>query len=95
MSKSIIQTVKQCWVCESLPVEKHHCIHGIGKRAKAEKNGLWVWLCPEHHRGTFGVHGREGHELDLILEQTAQQAFEKNHSRDEWMELFGRNYLDE
>lgn len=46
-------------------------------------------------RGTYGVHGKEGHNIDLWLKRACQRAYEQEYSREEFMELIGRNYLDE
>ena len=88
---------KRCYItgAEGVPLEKHHCIFGPGMRKISDKNGFWVWLTPEMHRGTQGVHGRDGHELDLFLKRLCQIKYEKEHSREEWMRLIGRNYLEE
>ncbi len=91
--KSIIQDRKECIVCGSWNVEDHHIFFGVAKRKKSEEYGLKVWLCPTHHRGTQGIHGRDGHKLDLELKQLGQKAFEWKHSREEFIKIFGRNYL--
>ena len=52
-----------------------------------------VYLCHAHHiYGSEAVHNnaRIRHEL----QRTAQREFEKQHSHKEFMEIFGRNYLD-
>lgn len=59
----------------------------------SEKNGFKVWLCQEHHEGTYGVHGKYGHELDLLLKQTCQKKFEETHTRSEFITLIGKNYI--
>lgn len=91
--KSIIQSEKKCIFCDSTyKVEKHHCLHGTANRKLSEEYGLTVWLCPYHHRDTkYGVHGNN--EKDLLLKQLAQQKFELTHTRDEFVKIFGRNYL--
>ena len=45
------------------------------------------------HRGTEGVHGRDGHETDPLLKRVCQRRFEEAHSREEFMAIIGRNYL--
>lgn len=96
MADSIMQKDKECIVCGTHNgLEKHHVLFGNPKRQMSEEDGLWVWLCPEHHRGTYGVHGRDGHEMDMTLKEFAQKRYEETHSRDEWMERYRRNYLDE
>ena len=94
MSESIIQTKKECLICGDPNVEQHHVLFGNPRRKYADEDGLWVWLCPEHHRGTHGVHGKEGHALDTALKKTAQQVYEQEHTREEWIQRYRRNYLD-
>lgn len=91
--KSIIQDKKECIVCGSWNVEEHHLYKGVAKRKLSEEYGLKVWLCPTHHRGTNGVHGKNGHKLDMELKQLGQKAFEWNHTREEFVKIIGRNYL--
>lgn len=96
MSKSIIQTEKECYLCRvyyGMPcivgLEKHHVMNGWGKRTPSDKTGLWIWLCGEHHRE---VH--KDVEIRRRLKLIAQVVFEKNGgSREEFMKLFGKNYL--
>ena len=52
-----------------------------------------VWLTYLEHRGTYGVHGKYGHELDLRLKQECQKEYEKNHTREEFIRLIGKSYL--
>ena len=91
--KSIIQNTKECIICGSWNVEDHHIFFGTGKRKLSEKYGLKVWLCPTHHRLTYGVHGKYGHKLDMELKELGQKAFEWKHTREEFMNIFGRSYL--
>ena len=88
---------KYCWVsgARGVPSERHHCLHGTGMRKLADKHGFFVWLTPEFHRGDNGVHGKNGHTLDLMLKQEVQTAYEKLYGHEAWMELVGRNYLEE
>ena len=34
-----------------------------------------------------------GDEINALLQQAAQKAFEKKHSYEKWMEVFGRNFI--
>lgn len=92
--KSIIQDKKECIVCGSWTCEDHHIFHGVANRKLSEEFGLKVWLCPTHHTGTNGVHGKNGRKLDLQLKELGQKAFEWTHTRDEFIATFGKNYLD-
>jgi len=92
MSKSIMQHCEepQCYITGSrINLDKHHCVHGRANRKIAEKYGLWVYLRHDIH---MNLHDKDK-ELDRELEQDAQRAFEKEHSRNEWMKLIGKNYL--
>lgn len=51
-----------------------------------------VWLCARHHTSDYGVHFNK--ELDLKLKRMGQKKFEEKHTREEFIRLFGRNYLD-
>lgn len=88
---------KYCWItgARNVPLEKHHVLFGPKFRKMADKHGFWVWLTPEFHRGDNGVHGKNGHTLDLMLKQEVQTAYEKMYGHEAWMELVGRNYLEE
>lgn len=91
--KSIIQTEKECYECKTIiGLEDHHCLHGTANRRIAERFGLKVWLCNEHHRGRKGVHGGNTY-LDIKLKQKAQEVFEKAHTREDFIKVFGKNYL--
>lgn len=88
---------KYCYItgARNVPLEKHHIYFGPAKRKVSDRWGCWVWLTPELHRGTAGVHGRDGRWLDPRLKQECQRAFEEWKNRELFMEIFGRNYLDE
>lgn len=94
MSKSILQESKQCYITgQTVPLHRHHIFAG-SRRKISEREGFWVYLAPWLHNGSEqGVHGRDGHELDLRLKQECQAAYEKEHSRQEWMALMRKNYL--
>ena len=90
---SIIQKERKCFLCGKVtPLEMHH-IFGGANRKKSERYGLKVYLCHWcHNEPPAGVHFNR--ENDLILKQTAQRVFERDHTREQFMEEFGRNYLD-
>ena len=43
--------------------ERHEVFFGRAYRQKSIKDGLIVFLTPEMHRGTIGVHGKCGHGI--------------------------------
>lgn len=93
--RSILQTDKKCYLCGTTSnLERHHVIHGTANRRKAEKMGLWIWLCREHHQdGPDAVHRNAA--IDRNLKEIAQKTYERTHTRAEWMQEIGRNYIDE
>jgi 5-methylcytosine-specific restriction endonuclease McrA len=79
---------KQCFICHRTgPLERHHVLHG-SRRKMADKYHLTVMLCPECHRNLHD-HG----SYDLALEQIGQRAFESEYGHEEYMRIFGKNYL--
>ena len=46
-----------------------------------------------HTAGKLAVH--RCRDTRRLLERTAQRIFEETHSREEFMKIFGRNYLDD
>lgn len=81
-----------CYICGHRgPTEVHHMMHGTANRRLADMEELTVHLCHGCHTA---VHEYTWLAYDEMLKQTAQAAYEKYHSRGEWMRLFGRNYLE-
>lgn len=72
-------------------LHEHH-IFGGANRPISEAEGLKVYLCVPHHvDGPEAVHNNADNML--LLRQIGQKGFEKTHSREEFMELIGKNYL--
>ena len=95
MNKSIINNKKECIVCHTTNnLNCHHIIFGKN-RNNADKDGLTVYLCYEHHEGTNGVHGKNGHKLDLKLKQLAEKKWCEyyNKTSNEFLERYHKNYL--
>ena len=92
--KSILQDEKKCFITGSTNGLHRHHIFGSFNRDNSERYGLWVWLRWDYHIAD-SPH-RTPHndsEVDLMLKRQAQREFEKTHSRDEFMNIFGRNWL--
>lgn len=69
--------IKLCDKCYSnYLVETHHIVKR--KQAKYLENCKLnlINLCWEHHKGTYGVHGKFGHELDQRLKLEFQNKLE-------------------
>ena len=98
----------ECFLCGKYgPTEVHHIFYGSGRRKISDREGLIVYLCSECHRGTKGVHGRDGGQLGDRLKRIAQEAWEKRFiqleypyrlhaedaAREAFIRMMGRNYL--
>ena len=91
--KSVIQLdYNNCYMCgATVGLEEHH-IFTSSNRKKSEKYGYKVRLCSNHHRGSpDGIH--HNRKFDLLLRRIAQEYFEETNTRQEFINLFGRNYL--
>lgn len=96
MEKKIVQEVLRrskglCEICQSNDrVQLHHIIGGRGKRRECERVESVIALCYDHHHGTCGVHGREGHALSITLKLELQQKyFDLGYSENEVRQLLG------
>ena len=105
-SKSILQTTKECYLCRieaermgyygqlpSTGLHKHHFIHGTANRKLAEEYGLYAYMCSARHHeyGPESAHGNP--QVDLMLKQIAQRAFEEIYGHEKWQQTFMKNYL--
>ena len=99
--KTIMQTQRECYVCRKKfgvcndrGLHLHHIYEGWGNRRVSDQNGFTIWLCGAHHNlSDFGIHFDK--DLDLEVKKECQRKFEETHTREEFMELIGRNYLDD
>ena len=90
--KSALQDEKRCYFCGAVVnLERHHIFAGVANKPISERLGLWVWLCPRDHRGTDGAQYDK--DKNRLLKAEAQKAFERFHTRAEWMALIRKNYL--
>lgn len=91
---------RTCYLCMLLDdnykthiiLHEHH-IYGGPNRNNSEREGLKVYLCLEHHEtGKLAVHScRETREL---LQKIGQRTYEKTHTREDFVKIFGKNYLE-
>lgn len=94
--KSIINGNRKgtCYLCKRMVKTEEHHIFGGPNRKLSERYGLKVYLCPFCHRDN-----REGAHANLEkmgrLHRIGQLAFEKKHTRAEFMKIFGKNYLED
>ncbi len=80
--------MEHCFICKNLFVDIHE-IYGGSNRKVSMENGFCLPLCREHHK-----KATIDNSASLFLKVKCQKKFEETHSRDEFMSLIGRNYLD-
>ena len=103
MSKSIMhQKDGTCYLCMLLNgdyddhkiTEEHHAVFGWANRNLAERYGLKVYICPEHHRnGKNAAH--KNYKIAKLLQEKAQEAFERENPNLSFRAIFGMNYKSE
>lgn len=90
-----------CYLCMKLKgdyrihpvVHEHHIFDGPNRQI-SEAEGLKVYLCLGHHiDGKEAVHNNI--ENMRFLQQEGQRAYERTHTRAEFMKIIGRNYLED
>lgn len=93
---SILQFEKKCWFCDSPYIEEHHIYFGKNRKI-SEQNGFKVWLCNFHHTGSISGNSKNAvhfnKKKDLELKKYCQEKFEETHTREEFMQLIGENFL--
>lgn len=72
---------------------RHEVFYGTGKRELSIKYGLVIFLTPKmHNMSNKGIHFDR--EFDLKVKKIAQSKFEEAHTREEFISIFGKSYLD-
>lgn len=82
----------QCFLCRREGfVHRHHIFEGA-RRHLSEKYELVVPLCPEcHTESDYSAHRCT--DTAVMLKREAQRKFEREHTREEFIKLFGRSWL--
>lgn len=82
-----------CYLCGRYSSTEEHHIFGGPNRTLSEQYGLKVYLCLECHQ--FGKHAVHKDQAVMNeLHKQGQEAFENQlGSRQQFMQIFGRNYL--
>lgn len=94
--ESIVSEAKDCYLCEKPGFVECHHIFGGPNRELSEMYGLTVRLCRYCHRiNPESAHGSNNKKTQEYLHLRGQQAFEALHSREEFMRIFGKNYIDD
>lgn len=80
--------MEHCIICGKT---KNH-LHEVFQGSHRKQSMIWKMvlpLCFLHHNE---IHSNR--ELSLYYKRLCQQKFEEKHSRDEFIKIFGRSYLD-
>ena len=85
----ITDDLKHCYICfeqgkKNVLKDDLHEIYGGSNRKRSIENGFVVPLCRKHHQDIV---------VKNWLKRYAQLEFEETHSREEFMKIFGKNYL--
>lgn len=90
-----------CYLCIKLdsiyckyPVTHKHHVYGGPNRRISEENGFTVNLCPGHHEFTEAAVHRN-YEYMRLIQEDCQREYEKEHTRQQFMDLIGKNYLED
>ena len=75
--------------------ERHEAFFGGKNRKRSIEDGLVVFLTPENHRGTNGVHGKNGHWLDEMIKKNAEIVWLRTYKKtiEDFIKEYGKNYL--
>ena len=96
MRKSILTDNLEVSYLSGMPAECiHHIYEGTGRRKISEREGFIVPLTNrEHNMSNNAVHFNK--KLDRYFKQLCQSKWESmGHSREEFIKLIGRSYLDD
>ena len=78
-----------CYLC-GVPIVEVHEICGGNNRRISMENGFCVPLCRHHH-----MQVTVNNTMNRELKQICQKKFEETHTREDWMQLIRKNYLEE
>ena len=72
--------------------ERHEVYFSKAYRQKSINDGLIVFLTEESHRGTNGVHGKNGDKINRQLKKLAQKAWMKYYkkTKEEFIREYGK-----
>ena len=91
---SVLQDGEYCYLSQRTDnLDPHHIFFG-SDRNMSEKYGLWVWLNHDYHfADSPNKTPHNDRETDLFLKRIAQMKFESEYGHEEFMRVFGWNYL--
>lgn len=85
---------RTCLVCGTTQNLHRHHVFFAANRKISERMNFVEYLCGRHHNlSNEGVHFNK--ILDTQLKQKWQTIYETEHSREEFIKTFGRNYRED
>ena len=84
-----MQDERRCFITGRTDRLDLHHVYAGARRKASDRFGCWCWLTHEIH---MELHDRNK-ELDKMLRRACQERFEEIYSHQEFMEIFGKNYL--
>lgn len=82
-----------CYICGCNVGTERHEVFGASNRDNSKFYGLWINVCPMCHRlGANAIHAVPKNHIGLKAD--AQRLFEEAYKDLDFMEIFGRNYLE-
>lgn len=87
-AESLLDNGGYCFTCSVGGTLARHEVFGGADRQTSKAVGMWTQLCPYCH-AKIHQHGK----ADETLKATAQVIFEQNHTHEEFIALFGENYI--
>ncbi len=74
--------------------ERHEIFFGKNRK-KSIEDGLVVFITPQEHKGTNGIHGKNGSAFNLKLKQIGQKAWCDYYKKtnNDFIKRYGKNYL--
>lgn len=92
MESLITKDMEHCYICKGQAECIHHIFYGTANRKNSDKYKLVVPLCNKHHNmSNNSVHFNR--EMDITVKKIAQRKFEEIHGHEEFIKIFGKNYL--
>lgn len=94
LTKSILQSEKECFFCKTtLNLDLHHIFFGVANRKISDQDGCVVYLCASHHTGAKGVH--HNRDLDLKLKRICERAWLEYYDKtiDDFIRRYGKNFI--
>lgn len=96
MKESIIPGNDEfCFICKKFGqytrgTDHHHMVYGTANRKLSDEDGLWCWLCHDHHM-MLHQHGFYKDELIQLAEKSWLEYYGK--TVDDFIKRYGKNYL--